>query len=155
MTSPKSKGDAIETLVLEESEKEMLAEESFQLSDEYNDEAYSDEGEKINESDEILLLGIEEHDSLGIDCKACGYENCENFDKAEKKEGLFKGPSCSFKLIDLGMSIGHALNTAENHNVDYEISIKSGMAARSLGLMSSQLCIGILLKVNPDKNYFP
>lgn len=151
--SPKSEGDHLEVMALEESEKEMLAEELFQLSDDYNDDTYSDEGELVNSSDEILLIGLEDHPPLNIDCEACGFSSCDEFSDSEETESMFVGPNCSFALIDLGMSIGHALNTAENHNVDYNISIKGGIAGRSLGLISSRVCLAVLVKVVSDKSY--
>lgn len=152
-TSPKSSGNFLETMVLEEAEKEMLAEELYQLSDEFDDENYSDEGDLVNSSDEILMIGLKDHPSLGIDCKACGYESCKDFTKADQTKQIFEGPNCVFRLLDLGISIGHALNTAEIHNIDYQISIKGGQGAKNLGLMESRLCLAVLIRVILDKDY--
>lgn len=152
-TSPKSSDNFLETMVLEEAEKEMLAEELYQLSDEFDDESFSEEGDLLNSSDEILMIGLKDHPSLGIDCKACGYENCEDFAKADQTKQIFEGPNCVFRLLDLGMSIGHALNTAETHNIDYHISIKGGQGAKNLGLMESRLCLAVPIRVISDKDY--
>jgi len=152
-TSPKSSGNFLETMVLDEAEKEMLAEELYQLSDEFMDETYSEEGDLVNSSDEILIIGLKNHPSLGIDCKACGYESCKDFSEAEQTEQIFEGPNCVFRLLDLGMSIGHALNTAETHNIDYKISIKGGLAAKNLGLMDSRVCLTVPIQVISDKDY--
>ncbi len=152
-TSPKSSDNFLETMVLEEAEKEMLAEELYQLSDEFQDEAYSQEGDFINSSDELLIIGLKDHPPLGIDCKACGYESCKDFSEADKTKQIFEGPNCIFRLMDLGISIGHALNTAETHNIDYQISIKGGLAAKNLGLMDSQVCLVVPINVISNKDY--
>jgi len=152
-TSPKSSGNFLDTMVLDESEKEMLTEELYQLSDEFQDETYSEEGDLVNSSDEVLLIGLKDHPSLGLDCRACGFESCENFDDADHTEKIFEGPNCIFKILDLGISIGHALNTAETHNIDYQISIKGGLAAKSLGLMDSRVCLAVPIHVISDKDY--
>jgi len=152
-TSPKSSGNFLETMVLEEAEKEILAEELYQLSDQFQDETYSEEGDLINSSDELLVIGLEEHPPLGIDCKACGYDSCKDFSEADQKEQIFEGPNCVFRLLDLGMSIGHALNTAEIHNIDYKISIKGGLAAKNLGLMDSRICLVVSIQIISDKGY--
>ncbi len=153
-TSPKSSEDLIETIVLDMAEKEMLAEELFQLSDEFQDDSYSKEGEEIEASDEILIVGLKDHEALGNDCKACGFESCEEFSKADQIEDIFQGPNCIYPLIDLGMSIGRALNTAENHNLEYSVSIKGGMAAKNLGLVDSKVCLVVPVDVAVDKIYF-
>ncbi|MEF8834619.1 MAG: DUF2148 domain-containing protein [Candidatus Thermoplasmatota archaeon] len=152
-TSLKSSGNYLETMVLDDAEKEMLAEELYQLSEEFQDETYSEEGDLINSSDELLIIGLEDHPSLGIDCKACGYESCEDFSEADQTEQIFEGPNCVFRLLDLGISIGNALNTAETHNIDYQISIKGGLAAKNLGLMDSRVCLAVPIHVISDKDY--
>ncbi|MBS3781686.1 MAG: hypothetical protein KGY66_03910 [Candidatus Thermoplasmatota archaeon] len=152
-TAPKSSGNYLETMVLDEAEKEMLAEELYQLSDRFQDETYSEEGDSVNSADELLIIGLKDHPALGIDCKACGYDDCEDFSEADETEQIFQGPNCVFRLIDLGMSIGHALNTAENHNVDYQVSIKGGLASKNLGLVDSRLSLAVLVNVVSDKSY--
>ncbi|MFP4000444.1 MAG: DUF2148 domain-containing protein [Candidatus Natronoplasma sp.] len=152
-TSPKSSGNYVETIALDEAEREMLAEELYQLSDQFEDETYSEEGDLVNSADELMIMGLKDHPSLGIDCSACGYEDCEEFSKADQTEKIFQGPNCAFRLIDLGMSIGHALNTAETHNMDYKVSIKGGLAAKNLGLSDSRICFALLMNVISDKNY--
>jgi len=153
-TSPKSSDNFLEITSLDLSEREMLAEELYQLSDEFKDESYSKEGDLVNSADELMLIGLKDHKSLGIDCRACGYEDCEDFDEAPQMEKIFEGPSCAFKMIDLGMSIGRALNTAENHNVDCRPSIRAGLAAKNLGLTDSMICYALLIKVVSDMTYY-
>ncbi len=152
-TSPKSAEDILETMVLDAAEREMLAEELFQLSEEFQNDSYSEEGELIERSDELLLVGVKDNEHLGIDCRACGYESCEEFSEADQTKDIFEGPNCVYRLIDLGMSIGRALNTAENHSLDYNISIKGGLAAKNLGLMDSRVALAIPIDLKIDKIY--
>lgn len=152
-TSPKSSGNFIETLTLDEAEGEMLGEELYQLSDELDDETYSEEGDLVNSADELMIIGLKDHPALDIDCSACGYKDCEAYSNADQTEEIFQGPNCAFRLIDLGMSIGRALNTAETHNMDYNVSIKGGLAAKNLGLSDSRICLALLMNVLSEKSY--
>ncbi len=151
--SPKFFGEKIEIVLLDEAEKEMLAEEMFQLSDEYEDELYSLEGDYIESSDEIILIGLENHEPFNIDCRGCGYENCEEFQKAEEKTKIYEGPNCAFGLLDLGMAIGHAWNTIEDYNLEPDISVKGGLAAKHLGLMESRVALAVTINTAPAKSY--
>jgi len=152
-TSPKSSGNYLETITLDEAEKEMLAEELYQLSDEFQEEAYSEEGDRVNSADELMILGLKDHPSLGVDCSACGFVDCDEFSKADQTENIFQGPNCSFRLVDLGMSIGYALNTADTHNLDYKVSIKGGQAAKNMGLSDSRFCLALLMNAVSDRSY--
>lgn len=153
-SSPKAAEDDLEILLVDEAEKEMIAEEMFQLADKLDDESFSEEGEFIEKCDSLIFIGLNQHDSLGLDCKACGFESCDKMEDADKTEGLFDGPNCTFKVLDLGLSLGYALNTADIHNIASQLMIRAGIAAKSLGLMTSKLCLGIPLNVNKENNYF-
>ena len=152
--SPKASGNDIEVLLVDEAEREMIAEEMFQLSDKRDDESYGEEGEFIEKSDTLMFVGLNPHEALGIDCKACGFESCEEMENADKTVGIFEGPNCIFKVIDLGLSLGYALNTADIHNIDSRLMIRAGIAAKSLGLMTSKICLGIPINVNRENHYF-
>ncbi len=145
--SPKFFGEKIETVLLDDAEREMLAEEMFQLSDEFEDEHYSLEGEYLESSNRILLIGLEEHPPFDIDCKACGYESCESFQEAEDKTDIFQGPNCIFAVLDLGMAIGHAWNTIESYKLRPDISIKGGLAAKHLGLIGSRIALAVMINL--------
>ena len=153
-SSPKAKENDLEILLVDEAEKEMIVEEMFQLADKLDDESYSEKGEYIEKSESLMFIGLNDHEAVGIDCKACGFESCEDMDTADQIEDIFEGPNCIYKVIDLGLSLGYALNTADIHNVDSRLMIRAGMAAKSLGLMSSRICLGIPLNVNEEKSYF-
>ncbi len=153
-SSPKASGNDLEIVLVDEAEKEMIAEEMFQLADKLDDESYSEKGELIEKCESLMFIGLNQHETLNLDCKACGFESCKDMEDADTTEGLFEGPNCTFKIIDLGLSLGYALNTADIHNVDSKLMIRAGIAAKSLGLMTSKICLGIPINMNRENNYF-
>ena len=153
--TPTALGESyLDIIILDEAEKEILVEEMYQLADELDNEGYTKKGEEIENSDKVLLIGLNDHPSLGIDCKACGFDSCEDFERADKKEDIFLGPNCIFRIIDLGLALGNALRTAGNHNVDAEIMIRGGLAAKDLGLSTSRICLAIPISLKPKYDYF-
>lgn len=149
-TSPD--GSFIDISVLDDAEKEMLVEEMYQMADERGDETYTSKGEEIEDSDRIILIGLDKHKGLGIDCKSCGYESCEQMEQDDKKKDIFEGPNCLFRVIDIGTSLGYALQNAEKNDVNAKISLKGGLAAKNLGLSTSKLCLAI--QINSDHDIF-
>ncbi|MFO7791965.1 MAG: DUF2148 domain-containing protein [Candidatus Saliniplasma sp.] len=140
--------------VLDEAEKEMLVEEMYQLSDERKDETFTDKGEEIENSDRVILVGLDDHAGLGIDCKACGYENCEKMEEAKQEEDIFVGPNCVYRIIDIGNALGYAIQNAYKNNVYARISIKGGLAAKNLGLSTSRVCLAIPISLESKKKLF-
>jgi len=151
--SPTFFGENIEIVLLDHAEREMLAEEMFQLSDEFKDELYSLEGDFIESSDKIVLIGLEDHPPFDIDCKACGYETCEDYQEAEEKVDIFEGPNCVFAILDLGVVIGHAWNTIENYRLRPDISVKAGLAAKHLGLIESRVSLAVTINIGSGKSH--
>lgn len=151
--SPKAYGDYLEIEVLDDAEREMLAEEMFQLSDEMDEESYSDAGESIESSEEVILIGLNDHPPLELDCRACGYEDCKEFSEAEEESDIFSGPNCVFRIIDLGLALGNALNTSRSHGLENGISIRGGLAAKHLGLIDSRICLAITGDVKKERSY--
>jgi len=153
-SSPKASGDYLDIVVLDDAEREMLAEEMFQLSNELEDETYSEKGEAVEASEEVILIGLNEHPPLGLNCRACGYDDCNELSDAEETEDIFKGPNCTFRLLDLGTALGNSLSTADIHGFQPDISIRGGLAAKHLGLIDANICLAVTTKVVKDKNYF-
>ncbi len=153
--SPKALDESfLEILVLDEAEKEMLVEEMYQLSDERDDEIYTLKGDEIEKSDRVLLIGLDKHPGLGIDCKACGYENCEEMENSKQKMDIFEGPNCVYRVIDMGNAAGYALQNASKNDIDAKISIKGGLAAKNLGLSTTRICLAIIVMSNSKKGLF-
>ncbi len=152
-SAPKVEGISnLEIAILDDAEKEILAEEMFQLADEFNDESYSSLGINIESAERIMLIGLEDPSSIGLDCKACGFKDCAEFDEKSQK-GIFEGPNCIFKVLDLGIALGSALKTAMMHNVRADVIIKGGLAAKDIGLSSSTVCLAIPVTLDETKGY--
>jgi uncharacterized ferredoxin-like protein len=79
-------------------------------------------GELVKVSNATLLIGVEGHIPLGINCGGCGHATCAEMVKAVKagknKKALYMGPNCVLKISDLGIAVGSAVKTASIHNVD-------------------------------------
>ncbi len=153
-TAPKAEGVSyLEISVLDDAEREMLSEEMYQLADELNDEEYAIYGESIEkESHAVLLVGLKEHPALGLNCRACGFKDCEEFNSASA-QGIFQGPNCVYRLLDLGIAIGSALKTSSIHNARATVMIKGGLAAKNLGLSTAMVCMAIPITLDENRPY--
>jgi uncharacterized ferredoxin-like protein len=153
VTAPKTKGqDLLEIKVLFGEEKDKVANEMQKIGEERSNPGFVRDGNNVKESEALILIGLKPHKSSGFNCKACGYENCDEFDKA-REEGDFKGPNCAFRLLDLGIALGTAVKTASLHNVDNRIMYRVGVALMRLGIMESNIVMGVPLSVS-GKNIF-
>ncbi len=152
-TAPKGKGeDYLEIKMLVGEEKDKVAEEMFKIANKRNLPLFKRDGDNIKNSHALFLLGVKEHKSAGLECKACGFDGCAEFDGTEV-EGDFKGPNCAIRLLDMGIALGSAVKTASIHNVDNRIMYRAGVAVRRLNLMESNFIMGIPLSA-AGKNIF-
>jgi len=94
--------------------------------------------------------------SFGLNCGACGYENCREFDDSQKKFGEdFFGPTCLFKALDLGIALGSAVKTASILNVDNRVMYRVGTAALKLNLLpEATVVMGIPVSAKGKNIYF-
>ncbi len=107
----------------------------------------------VLDSDAVLLIGLQAHKGIGLDCSACGFASCADFNEAARK-GDFIGPSCAVRLLDLGIALGSAAKTASDHNVDNRIMYRVGVSARRLGLSQSNIVHGIPLSATGKSIFF-
>mgnify|MGYP005626229297 CR=1 FL=1 len=157
-TAPKSGGeDDILVAVVTEEEKQELAEEMFKIAEERGIEGFKRDGQNVMDSDAVVLIGVRGTKSFRkINCGACGFKTCEEFDKAEKRAGQdFVGPSCLFKILDLGIALGSAAKTASMLNVDNRIMYRVGVAAKRLGMLpEATVIMGIPISARGKNIYF-
>jgi uncharacterized ferredoxin-like protein len=152
-TAPKAAGqDFIEAKLLDESERVALGTDMIQVSKERSNSGFERDGQNVLDSDAVLLIGLLPHKGLGLDCGACGFSGCEEFNGASHT-GDFEGPSCAIRLLDLGIALGSAAKTAMDHNVDNRIMYRIGVSARRLGMAKSAIVHGIPLSAR-GKNIF-
>lgn len=154
-TAPKAAGkDSLVSKVVTGSEMRRIAEDMKAIGKERDDPRFIRDGKSLMESDALLLIGTKDHKGLGLDCGACGFERCEEFNGAEKVDFEFRGPNCMLKLLDLGIALGSAAKTAAIHNVDSRIMYRIGVSARRLKFLDATVIIGIPLSAGPKSPYF-
>lgn len=154
ITAPKTRGqDILEIKVLYGEEKDKVANEMLNIAEERNIPGFTRDGNNVKDSDALLLFGLKPHSSSGFDCRACGFETCQEFDNI-KTEGEFKGPNCAFRLLDLGIALGSAVKTASIHNVDNRIMYRVGVAVMRLNIMESKIVMGVPLSVSGKSIFF-
>lgn len=156
-TAPKSGGaDDILTAIVYGHEKEALAAEMDKIAGERNIERFKRDAQNLRDSEVVVLIGARGTRKFGLNCGACGYASCEEFEKTAKKLGLdFEGPTCLFKAIDLGIALGSAVKTASILNVDNRIIYRIGTAAKRLDYMpEASIIMGIPLSAKGKSIYF-
>ncbi|MFX1562509.1 MAG: ferredoxin domain-containing protein [Promethearchaeota archaeon] len=155
-TAPKGRGiDNIQTMILTGKDKDAVAQECHKISKSPDDNWVRD-AKNIEQSSALILIGLKGPEPLGTQCGACGYDNCAEFRKAGRKEGVFfAGPTCIIKALDLGIAIGSAVKTAQIHNVDNRVFFRAGVAAYRLKLMPEcTIIIGIPLAATGKSVFF-
>lgn len=156
-TAPKSGGiDDILTIIVSGKEKETLAEKMDEIGEERKIDGFKRDAENLRNSETAVLIGVRGTKSFKINCGACGYATCDEFDKAQKKVGRdFTGPTCIFKALDLGIALGSVAKTASLLNVDNRIMYRIGTAARQLNLLpEATVIIGIPISAKGKSIYF-
>ncbi|MCY0868863.1 MAG: DUF2148 domain-containing protein [Desulfurococcus sp.] len=138
ITAPKARGvDNIEVKILDErAELEALASRMEELAPLYGDFFKRDAG-SVRSSHAVLLIG----------CRIVDFN-------LRKPEDYPLDPSIVCSLLNLGIAVGSAVKTASNLNIDNRVMYSIGVAARSLGLMSSDIVIGIPLSIHGKNIYF-
>ncbi len=146
-TAPKAAGrDSLEIVLVTGEDKKKLSDYMRRLAEERNIPNFTRDAMGVEVSSAVLLIGVWGDETIGLNCGACGFENCSELKKAEKKEGRdFRGPSCAYKIMDLGIALGSAVKTASILNVDNRIMYRIGTAARALGMAKSDVVMGIPL----------
>jgi uncharacterized ferredoxin-like protein len=107
----------------------------------------------VAQSGAVLLIGLNNARTVGLDCGACGYPDCKTFENQAKQQQEFSGPTCAFRLLDMGIALGSAVKTASMLNVDNRIMYRIGTVAREMGLVDWDFVMGIPLSAT-GKNIF-
>ena len=111
------------------------------------------DGKSIKNSDAVVLVGIKDAKSIGLNCGACGYPECAKLPSAEDGPE-FKGPQCAYRLLDLGIALGSAVKTAGILNADSRIMYRVGVLARQIKLIDAELVLGIPISATGKNIYF-
>jgi uncharacterized ferredoxin-like protein len=111
------------------------------------------DAEALKECAAIFLIGIHaKRPPLTLDCKACGFETCEEYEEAirQKKTTAL----CAFKILDLGIALSSAITVAAQHFIDNRMMWSVGMAAQRLGLIEGDMILGIPLAAKGSNPFF-
>lgn len=153
-TAPKAMGkDFIEVRIISGAEKDSVGNEMIRIGAERDKPGFKRDGQNVLDSGVVVLIGLLEHPGLGIDCRACGFEDCKTFN-SKSAEGDLRGPNCIHRMADLGIAVGSAAKTASMNNADNRIMERVGLAAVRLGLMKSNVVYGIPISATGKSIYY-
>jgi len=153
-TAPKAGGqDYIEVTLLGDSERITLGNDMIQIGKERTNSGFMRDGHNVLDSDAVVLIGLLPHKGLGLNCGACGYATCKEFNE-KAFSGEFKGPNCVIRALDLGIALGSAAKQAGEMNVDNRIMYRIGVSARRLGLGGANVSHGIPLSATGKSIFF-
>lgn len=152
-TAPKGLGqDFIEAMVLTDERRVAVGNEMFKIAQERGHPGWERDGQNVLDADAVVLIGLLPHQGAGLNCGACGFATCEEFNQRSVSKD-FEGPNCSIRVLDLGIALGSAAKTASEMNVDNRIMYRVGVAAKRLGIGKAALGHGIPLSAT-GKNIF-
>jgi len=156
-TAPKSGGiDDVLTLIIYGRKKDAIASKMEEIAEERKNEGFRRDAKNVRDSEAIVLIGVRGNKSFGLNCGGCGYNNCKEFEQAEKRLGEdFFGPTCIFKALDFGIALGSAVKIASTLNIDNRIIYRVGTAALKLKLMpEATVIMGIPISAKGKNIYF-
>jgi uncharacterized ferredoxin-like protein len=156
-TAPKSAGiDDVLAIIVHGEEKDAIAVKMEEMAEERKIEGFRRDAKNVRDSEAVVLIGVRGKISFGLNCGACGYESCKDFDDAQKNFGEdFVGPTCLFKALDLGIALGSAVKTGSSLNVDNRIMYRVGTAALKLNwLPEATVVMGIPVSAKGKSIYF-
>jgi uncharacterized ferredoxin-like protein len=153
-TAPKTKGeDFVVTRIVEGPELQVLAQKMAEYGARVGKKNFDRDGRNVAASDSVLLIGIKNATTAGLNCAACGVEICELL-PVNSVEGEFRGPNCAYRMLDLGIALGSAAKTAGLLNADSRIMYRAGVVARELGLIDADFVMGIPISATGKSIYF-
>jgi len=156
-TAPKSAGiDDILTMIIYGKGKDHIADEMEEIAKKRRAEGFIRDAKNVRDSEAVVLIGVRGSKSFGLDCGACGHKTCKEFEQEKKELGEdFVGPTCLFKMLDMGIALGSAVKTASELNVDNRIMYRIGTAAMKLKMLPEATTImGIPLSTKGKSIYF-
>ena len=154
-TAPKAKGDNfVRTKIVQGQALKQLGEAMIAFGERVGKGNFDRDGKNVLNSDAVVLIGLEEPEHAGLDCGACGFPDCDTFLGEKPVDVEFKGPTCAYRLLDMGIAIGSAVKTASLFNVDNRIMYRIGAVARDMGLVDWDFVMGIPLSVSGKSIFF-
>ena len=154
VTAPKAVGqNYVVTVILEGEDVLRLGEAMTAYGAEKQKKNFDRDGANTAASEAVVLIGLKDAKPPGINCAACGEEQCFAINTGYA-EGEFLGPQCAIRLLDMGIAIGSAVKTAQIMNVDNRIMYRIGVVARRMGLIDADFVMGIPLSISGKSIFF-
>ena len=156
-TAPKTGGvDDILTGLAWGEEVESIAKAMDDIGDERGIDGFHRDANNVRDSDAVVLIGVRGRKKYRLDCGACGYDTCDEFENQDDVAALdFVGPTCVFKALDLGIALGSAVKTASVLNVDNRIMYRVGAAAVRLRMLpEATVIMGIPVSAKGKSIYY-
>lgn len=153
-TAPKSAGqDYVVVRVVEGEAVRALAERMLEFGQRTGKKNFDRDGKNVAASDAVVLIGLKDARTLGLNCGACGAAECAAL-PVNGHEGEFRGPQCAFRLLDMGIALGSAAKMAGLLNADSRIMYRAGVAAREMSLIDADFVMAIPLSATGKSIYF-
>lgn len=153
-TAPKTKGeDFVVTKIIEGEELKRLGEAMIDFGVRTGKKNFDRDARNVLNSDSLLLVGILNATTAGLNCGACGEELCDLL-SVGKLDDEFKGPQCAYRLLDMGIALGSAAKMAGMLNADSRIMYRAGVVARELGMIDADFVMGIPIAATGKSIYF-
>ncbi len=151
-TAPKAAGqDFVVVEIVEGDNLQRLGQAMIAFGERTGKPNFDRDGNNVLDSEAVVLIGLKDATTLGLNCAACGSETCV---KPNTVEGEFRGPNCALHVLDMGIAIGSAVKTAGLLNVDNRIMYRAGVVAREMGLIDADFVMGIPLSATGKSIYF-
>jgi len=153
-TAPKTAGkDFVVIRTIEGADVQALAEKMLEYGQSSGKKNFDRDGRNVAASDCVILIGIKDGESAGLNCGACGVDICELL-PINSFEEEFRGPQCAYRLLDMGIALGSAAKMAGILNADNRIMYRAGVVARQMGLIDADFVMGIPLSATGKSIYF-
>ncbi len=155
MTAPKAIGqDYVDVKIASEEEIGQIVDDMLRLAKEEDSPGFERDANNLLKSGGLVLVGVREHQGIGLNCGACGFGSCAEFNARDRSRVAFNGPNCMLRLLDMGIALGSAVKTASINNVDNRIMYRIGVSAKNTGIMDSNVVMGIPLSVSSKSIYY-
>ena len=155
ITAPKTRGENFVQVMIVEGEKvKELGRAMVTYGAMFHKKNFDRDGQNVEASEAVVLIGLKDAAVSSLDCGACGFGSCAEFEGQTPVDLEFRGPTCAYRLLDLGIALGSAVKVASLLNVDNRIMYRIGAVARHLRWVDWDFVLGIPLSVTGKSPYF-
>ncbi len=136
----------LEVVFVSGRQKEELAKYMHQLAEELREPSCKADAKETKEAKAVVLVGLRDGgDVVGLKCGACGFPSCEDMLQSRVAGLLFPGPTCVVRALELGAAVGLLMGSRPVLSRDRRAMVRIGVAAKRLGLVKSDVALGVLL----------